>query len=146
MRFIKIFVSSHFSFSYSFSCSSVFRFNFFFTSEFLSAISQKFKQESKEIYSLQGRKHCFTCVCFYVCFLLFLYSTQKKVILFFSLTRLTLFNFCLSWLPKCIYCTARIHVCNFVCCFENNSIIHTLYTTGTKIGLFSTNDDVLHLH
>lgn len=130
-------VSSRFSFlltsfSSRFSCSSVFRFQLFFfiTSEFLSAISQKFKQESKEIYFPQGRKHCVT----YVCFLLFLYSTQKKVILF-SLTRLTLFNFCLSWLPKCIFCTARIHVCNFVCCFENNSIC-THYTQPEQKSVF----------
>lgn len=78
-------VSSRFSFLLtSFSYLECVSFSTFcFTSEFLSAISQKFNQESKEIYFPQGRKHCFTYVCFYVCFLLFLYSTQKKVILFF---------------------------------------------------------------
>lgn len=60
----------------------MFRFQQFyiFVSEFLSAISQKFKLESKEIYFLQGRKHCFTYVAYVA--LLFLYSTQKKVIVF----------------------------------------------------------------
>lgn len=82
-KYIYLLAISRFFVSFSSLAFSSFSSSSFVCSEFLSAISQKFKQESIEIYFLIGEKILFFYI--YVSFyllLLFLYSTQKKVIVF----------------------------------------------------------------
>lgn len=71
-----------FKISFLLTCVSSFLARRVSFSEFLSAISQKFKQESIEIYFPHGESIVFYICFFFILLLLFLYSTQKKVIVF----------------------------------------------------------------
>lgn len=110
-------------------------------SEFLSAISQKFKQESIEIYFPFTEKilFSFTYASFLFAFIVPLFYTEKGNC--FSLTRFTTFYFfSLSDSNFPVYLSS---VCNLVS-FESVFIIHIIHNPGgaEKRGL-STNDDVL---
>lgn len=121
----------------SFSSSS------FVCSEFLSAISQKFKQESIEIYFLCFGENIFLLHRYLFAFIVPLFYTEKGNC--FSLTRFTQHFFLFSpsriQIFKCIF---LLLVCNLVSlsCLLRVSSLYTLYTTlgGGKRGL-STNDD-----
>lgn len=129
-----IYVCLHFQdFSFHFSLAfSSFSSSSFVCLEFLSAISQKFKQESIEIYFLFMEKIFF----FYICFFLFafivpLFYTEKGNC--FSLTRFT--TFYLLSLSDSNFQVYLSSVCNLVS-FESVFIIHIIHNPGRKKGVF----------
>lgn len=121
------YICSQFFFrSFSYQFRSIFVFQHF--SEFLSAISQKFKQESKEIYFLYGENIIFIQVFFFsICCIVPLFYTEKGN--YFSLTRFALRFSDFFLIYFCI-----MHTCNhvlYVCVLV--SVCFLLYTTGKKV-------------
>lgn len=132
---INIFARSFFFRSFSYQFRSIFVFQHF--SEFLSAISQKFKQESKEIYFLYGENIIFIQVFFSICCIVPLFYTEKGN--YVSLTRFALRFSDFFFIYFCIMhtCNHVLYVCVSKCLF---SFIH-----NREKGFLSTNDDVLSL-
>lgn len=128
MRTFKIFLR-FLLLALSFSSSS------FVCSEFLSAISQKFKQESIEIYFLCFGENIFLLHRYLFAFIVPLFYTEKGNC--FSLTRFTQHFFLFSpsriQIFKCIF---LLLVCNLVS-FESVFIIHIIHNPrGRKKEVF----------